>query len=72
MKLNVFLSREGTPRAWFVVNEVCVGICNTRPPIRGVHVYTQTLFSFHAREARGVLHRTTRTLEEIFQGTFYG
>jgi hypothetical protein len=28
----------GTPRATFAMDEVCVSVCCTDPPIRGVHV----------------------------------
>jgi hypothetical protein len=44
-----------TPRSAFAMNENCVDVCYTDPPNRGVLFHTQTLTSFIASKARGVL-----------------
>jgi hypothetical protein len=47
---------DRTPRTTFARNENYTIVCYTDPPIRGVQFHMQTLHSFVASKARGVLH----------------
>jgi hypothetical protein len=60
--------RFRTPRTHFAINEKGVHGHRTDPPIRGVLFHMQTLSSFIARKARGVLHHTARTFQNSFRG----
>jgi hypothetical protein len=57
-----------TPRSAFTTNEVCVSVQRTDPPIRGVLFQPQTLSSFLASKARGVLHHKVCPIHLLLKG----